>query len=428
MSLYDEIIQSETLAAVRARIVGFAQAADLQITNWISGGVGEQILQAVAATTFATTSTVAKAIRGFTSLDLSVDPGDPDPYDASNELLAPAPGLLSAFGENTFGTKRAEASLAATTVLFDNSAGLVARTFAPYALTFTWTVDLGGGIPDPPPTYRNAEDATIYVNIDGTVTVPAGATLEIPVVAEEVGTRSNAGIGALSLTTAMTGVVASNITPIVGSDREAPEVYRERCRQSGARLSFDGPADAYTYFASKNLDGTPLLNSLGAPVAISRAQVTQDSDTGIVNAWFADDDGAPIAEDVTAANDNIERLAFVVPDAITYTGAAATQVVVAVAGTVKIKAAPGVSAAIVKTAILAAIAKLERTYPIGGRDQDAGGNGVLYTDDIQGAVANAYPGLYAAAVTTPAGATTALSVGWVVVFDTDATDWTVTIT
>jgi hypothetical protein len=427
VGLYEEIIQSETLASIRAQVVGYAQAAGLVVTNWISGGVGEQILQTVSTLEFAKSGAIAKAIRGFTSLALSVDPGDADPYDSTNVTLAPAPGLLSAFGENTFGTQRAEATLATGFALFDNSAGAVARTFAPYALTWTWTVDLGGGIPDPPPTYRNAEDPTIYTNIDGTVTVLAGATLLIPIVAEEVGTRSNAGVGALSLTTTLTGVVSSNTTAIVGADREAADVYRDRCRQAGSRLSFAGPADAYAYFAAKQLDGTPLLNELGAPVAITRAQVTQESDTGIVNVWFADDDGAPISEDVDAANANIELYAFVVPGAITYTGAAAVDVVVPTSGTVKVKNAPGVTEAAVRAAILAKMAATYAAYPVGGRDQVAGA-GVLYKSDLQGALATAYPGIYDPAITTPAAATTALAAGRVAKMDSDLSDWTVVLT
>lgn len=427
MSLYEDLIQNETITAVRTKVIGYAQAAGLAITSWISGSVGEQLLQTVSTVTYATTAVFAKAIRGFTSLDLSVDPGDADPYDATNVQQTAAPGMLSAFGENTFGTTRGEATLGTGSVLFDNSAGLVARTFAPYALTFTWTVDLGGGIPSPPPTYRNAEDATIYVNFDGTVTVPAGGTLLIPVVAEEVGTRSNAGIGALSLTTTLLGVVASNTTPIVGTDREDADTYRERCRQAGSRLSFAGPADAYAYFAAKDLDGEPILNSLGGEVAITRAQVTEESDTGIVNAWFADEDGAPIAEDVTAANANIELNAFVVPDAITYTGQAAVEVVVPVSGTAKMKAVPGIDPAVVKQAILDKLAETFADYPIGGRDQVAGA-GFLYKADLQGAVATAYPGLYSATVTTPAASATALAAGRVAKLSSVLADWTITLT
>lgn len=427
MGLYEDLIQNETLTAVRNRVIGFAQAAGLAITNWVVGSVGEQMLQTVAVVEFAKSNVISKVIRCFTSLDLSVDPGDSDAYDTSNALLTPAKGLLSAFGENTFGTARAEASLATGTALFDNSAGLVARTFAPYALTWTWTVDLGGGIPAPPPTYRNAEDPDIYTNFDGTVTVAAGATLEIPIVAEEVGTRSNAGVGALSLTTSLVGVTSTNTTPIVGTDREDAAVYRERCRQAGSRLSFAGPADAYAHFAAKYLDGTAVLNELGAPVAITRAQVSEESDTGIVNVWFADVDGAPISEDVDAANENIELHAFVVPDAITYTGSAAVEVAVPVAGTAKVKSAPGVTVAGVKAAILAKLSSTFAAYPIGGRDQVAGA-GVLYTADLHGAVATAYPGLYSAAITTPAGVTTALAAGRVAVLDSDLTDWTVTLT
>lgn len=424
MSLFDDLIQNETVSGIRSRIVTLAQEAQLAVTDWIQGGIGQQIIEVMTSSGFATSSIVSKAIRGFASLDTSVDPGDEDPFDSTNVTLEPGPGLLSNFGENTFGTPRIEDTFASGFVTFDNSLGLVARTFGPDSLVFTWTDNTP---PTPAPTYRNSPDPLIYVNFDGTVTVLAGATLVIPVAAEEEGARSSCPALSLSLTTALVGVTATNDDAIVGQDREAAPDYRARCRQAPARVSLGGPQDAYRYFSRTNLDGTPLLNASGNPVATTRSYVSQDSATGIVQAFFAGPSGPSSGEDVDAANTNITTQVLAVPDAITYSGAAATGVSIHVVGTAKIKAAPGVTQTAVKQAIVDALSEAFADFPIGGFDQVAGA-GVIYTVDLQGIARGAFLGLYDVVVTTPAGATTPLALGEVATLNSVPGDWTVLIT
>ena len=157
MSFFEDLLENETVASIRDRIVGHAQAATLAITNWIKGGVGEQILETFTQATYAKSLIVSQAIRGHASLDTATDPGDDDPYDPNNANLEPAPGYLSNKGENDFGTPRREATFAGGFVTFVN-AGPGIRTFAPGALTFTWT-DISP--PDPPPTYPNPADPAI---------------------------------------------------------------------------------------------------------------------------------------------------------------------------------------------------------------------------------------------------------------------------
>lgn len=421
MTLFEELLQNETLKSVRERIVTIAQASTLSITNWITGGTGEQTLQTFALATYQKSLVISQTIRGLASLDTSTDPGDFDPYDPNNETLPPEPGFLSAKGENDFGTPRREATFASGFVTFTN-AGPVARTFGPSSLTFTWTASP----PDPAPTYRNAPDPSIYTDPGGTVTVSAGTSISLPIYAEEVGTRSNAPPNALSLTTVLGGCSATNPSPIVGTDRESAEDYRERCRQAPSRVSLGGPTAAYEYLAQTKLDGSPLVNASGNPVGITRVQVTQESDDGTVEAYYATGAGAATSEDVDAANDNIERQAFAVPDAITFTGQAATEVPVSVAGTVNVPEGPGVTEAVVRAAIVAALAEYFRTFKVGGLDR-VGNLGRLYTSDLQATAAKAFPGLYAVAITTPFDASTILATGEVPVLVTDVTDWTVTI-
>lgn len=422
MTLFSDIIENETLASVRARIVGYAQAAEVTVTNWREGGVAQQMLEAFTQATHLGSLVVTQIVRGFASLDTSTDPGDYDYYDPANEGLDPEPGFLSAYGENTYGTPRGEATFASGFVTFTN-AGTVQRTFAPGALTFTWTAN---SPPSPPPTYRNGTDAAIYTNADGSVTVAAGATLVIPVTAEEIGTRSNASATSLSMTTVFGGCSATNTAPVVGTDREIAANYRIRCRKAPARLSLGGPSAAYEYLAKTQIDGEPLLNASEAPVNITRVQSSQESSTGIVDVFYASGSGAATAEDVTAANANIEIEAFATPGAITFTGAAAAELSIPVLGQAKVKAGPGVTIDGVKVAILAALTKWFSVHPIGGVDQvlDAG---VIYSHDVQSVAACAYPGMYDVLVTSMAGTSTPLAKGVVAVLSSAVEDWTVVI-
>jgi hypothetical protein len=424
MSAFDDLIANTTVSAIRTTIIGYAQGAGLLISNWLVGSVGQQIFETVAQTGYALTQGIANIVRGFASLDTSTDPGDVDAYDSDNAGRTPAPGFLSYYGQNTYGTTRQEATFATGPVLFTNG-GSQSRTFAPYALTFTWTANTP---PSPAPTYRNAPDPTIYTNPDGTVTVGVNGTLTLTVVADEVGMGSNVpSASSLSLTTTLLGCSATNTASVLGTDREDADVYRARCRQAPARISLGGPSAAYAYLAAKNLDGTPLLNANGAPVAINRVYVSQSSSTGIVTAYYASPSGAAISADVTAANNNIEIQAFAVPDAITFSGVAASNVSIHVVGTASIKARPGLTSAIVKTAIINALAAAFETFEIGGSDQTAGA-GVIYTDDLHAIAATAYPGLYNVVITTPGGATTALALGHVATLNSVVGDWAVTLT
>jgi hypothetical protein len=423
MSFFDDLQRPDTLAAVRSRIIAYAQTAQLAITDWIVGAIGQQTFESVAQTVANTTSGIAKIVRSYASLDTSTDPGDADPFDPENVNRTPAPGGLSHYGQNVYSTTRRESTFASGFVTFDNSLGAVPRTFRAEALTFTWT---GGTPPVPPPTYKNAPDATIYTNPDGTVTVAAGATLDIPVSADVAGSGSTAPPAVLALTTSLVGVTATNAAAIIGQDRETAPTYRTRCRQAPSRTSLGGPADAYAYLASTKLNGDPLLNADGDVVNINRAQVTQDSSTGVVNAYFASPSGVPIPADVTAANANIQAEGFAVPDAITYTGAAASAVPIPITGTAKIVGGSGIVSATVRQAIVNAYVSAFPDFPVGGKDQVLGA-GVIYTADLHGIAANAYPGLYAVVITAPAGAATALALGQVATYAGTIADWTLTI-
>lgn len=416
---------AESITSIRSRVIGYARAAGLAITDWIVGAVGQQELEVFTAIEYAKSETEAKLVRGFASLDTSTDPGDFDQYDPGNADLPPARGLLSAFGENTFSTVRGEDTFAEGHATFVNASG-TSQTIEPGGLVFTWTEN---GAPSPAPTYHNSPDAAVYTNTDGTLTIPNGGSAVLPVLCDIQGTAGSCPSGSLSLTTTIVGCTATNASAVVGNDREDADVYRGKCRQMPARLSLGGPADAYRYLASKNLDGTPLYNkaAVPAPVAITRVAVSEDSATGIVDVFYATDAGAPSADDVTAANENIEINTMACPDVITFTGTGALELSLAVGGKVWLRAKPGLDIAAVKQAISAKIAKYQPQIPIGGFPLTSGGPGWVVRDDLEREASSAWPGIYAILVMLPPDVLTMMGTNQVAVLVSPPTYWEVEV-
>jgi hypothetical protein len=180
--------------------------------------------------------------------------------------------------------------------------------------------------------------------------------------------------------------------------------------------------------AAKNLDGSPLYNAATppAPVAITRAAVSEDSATGIVDVYFATDAGAPSADDVTAANTNIEAQIMACPDAMTYTGQAASELVVPVVGVVWVKAAPGLTVASVQNAISAAMAAYQPKIPIGGFKLSTARPGELPVTDLLCEARGAWPGIFEAAIYTPAHDTT-MTVNQVALLSSPPAYWSVNV-
>jgi hypothetical protein len=428
VSFFDDAIAGISISQVRTTVLGYLQAVNLKVTNWRIISVGRQTFEGFVASSQGYVSSQSVIVRGFASLETSTDPGDVDAFDPNNQNLPPAKGFLSAMGANTFGTIREEASFATGFAPFVN-AGPGARVLAPGGIIWTWTE---GTPPDPPPTYINTNDPAIYVG--GTVTVPAGTSINLPVRCQVIGAIGSAPANSLSLTTTLVGCTSTNANAIIGNDREDAETFRTRCRQAPARLSLGGPSDAYAYLATKKLDGTVLLNDGVPPVptSITRVQVTEDSSTGIVNAYYASGSGPAIPDDITAAVRNTKFNAFAVPDAITFTGFAAISTVIHVVGTAKIKAKIGVTAQAVADGLVAALIANGKTTPVGGVDQVVGA-GVVYTRDLEAFARSGYPGVYDVIITTPAGLSTAIAVGHVPVIQSVAgdglgsDDWTITV-
>ncbi len=454
MSLYLYI--AETVDSVRSKVVGYAQSGRPKITNWISGGVGQQILEAVANTVAGLTVQQARAIRGFASLDTSVDPGDADPYDPGNAALAPDAGYLSDKGSNEYGTGRIGETEATGSINFINTgAGAVNQSLPAFSVTFQRdTADADGF----QPTYRNS--AAIVCGAGVSLTAALGTA--VPIICETAGTSGNASAGHVTiLVTTLPGVTVTNPAAVLGTDRQSAEDYREACREAAALTSPNGPSDAYRYLATTGRDdGTWGNSTTGNSLGITKIQVSGDSTTGTVDVYYAGaSGGAALSGTVLATTGPMVGMTFVqaanylisqtpgvisVPDGFNFGpsgsgGVAATDVTVNVTYTVKALASsvPGSSAGTYTTggsppAVVAAVfAAIDAAYdaffipfPMAGDDQTAGA-GVLYTDDLLGVLyrvplaSGVILASYGCAVSVPAaGGSTALALGHDAIYGT----------
>lgn len=256
------------------------KAAELAVDDWIAGEPSHQWLEIDSHALVATAAANNLAARS-NFLETATDPGDID----TDGVLRPdfGPAWLSSKGENDFGTVRIGETFGVETIRLTNN-GASPQTFGPESLTFQNSVPASDGKQK---TYRNDNDPSIYSEPGGVVTIVGGASLDIPILAEEAGSLSNAAALVVNImVSTLPGVTCSNPVAVRAFDRESADDYRARCRRAVAILSPCGAADAYRYLAATNIDGTPLLRADDlTPVAITRTQVTKDSVQGEVSGW-----------------------------------------------------------------------------------------------------------------------------------------------
>ena len=406
-----------TLAYIEDKIQGYAATASLLLSSWQEGDVGEQVLQAIVPTIYAFTGIITGLTRsgfGDTAMDPGDDPDDPDPDYA-------APKWLSYWGEGDMGTKRFTEGFASGYITLTNAADGETQSIAPFDKTFTRdTANSDGTFP----TYRNAPDDSIYLLADGTFNLEPGQVITIPIIADVVGTASNAGIGEITtLTTTTLGVTVANAAPVLGSSGEARDPYVLRCRRAASIISPAGPSGAFEYLATTLPGGDPLLNSAGARVAISETYVTPSSTTGKVDVYYRAAGGVPLSIDVTAANNNIKKYGVGLtvtfgPSLSPVGGIAGTVTTINVTYTAKVKNYPGLDLAELYLDVEQALTDYLLSVTMGGFDTIAGA-GKIYTGDLRAEIKVARKargggvpwGLYDVVVTVPGGSFTAIALG-----------------
>jgi hypothetical protein len=269
---------------------------------------------------------------------------------------------------------------------------------ATFASTSVQLTNNGGGYFDIEPfdlTFRNVVTGKTYRNTSGGVLRSGpGTVLFVDVVADEVGSASNAAAGEIAdLVTVLLEVSCTNATAAVGVDEQSKEVTREQCANKIAAISPNGPAEAYVYVARETrLTGT---------VGITRARAYPNSTNGQVLVYLAGPSGAVSNADRSAAESAIVQWAN--PLCNTPIVASAVPVSVPVTYTLWLYQSVNKSAAVVQSEVQAALIKAFATRDIGGDIIPPANTGALYQSFVATTIQELYPQSFRVLVTLPGG-------------------------
>jgi hypothetical protein len=218
----EALITPLTREQAKASIYAVLAAVGVNTTTWKSGAVVRTIIAALAIIVAAFSALVANLARsGF--LDYST--GD----------------WLTLLARYVYGVERLTSTQGTGTITLINTGGGV------------FTLDPGDLV------VKHATTNKTYTNT-ATISLGAFATLtDVPVIAVELGTASNANPGTITtFESSLLGVTVTNTTAVVGTDDESDPLLRVRCREKLGSLSPNGPWDAYAYVAktAKRADGS----------------------------------------------------------------------------------------------------------------------------------------------------------------------------
>lgn len=218
----------------------------------------------------------------------------------------------------------------------------------------------------------NETTGKTYTNTEGG-TLTANGTLDLAFIADEPGSASDLVSGqTLSLLTAIPGVTPSYVADLLGQDEETDQSVRDRCRDSMAKASPNGPAAAYDYYAKS------ALRPDGTAVGVTRTKRVEANAT--VTLYCADADGGISAPDVAIVQDVIDL--NVVPTGFTAVVVAASTLAVSLAFTLSRSPTATASEASLETLINAAIASYFSSIPVGG-DPSLSFQGIFVSTLIQ---------------------------------------------
>jgi uncharacterized phage protein gp47/JayE len=202
----------------------------------------------------------------------------------------------------------------------------------------------------------NVDTGKTYTNTEGG-TLPANGTLVIAFSADEPGSASDLVDGqVLSLVTSIPGVTPSWYADLLGQDEETDQALRDRCRDSMAAASPNGPRDAYDFFAKST------LRDDGTAIGVTRSKTAEANAT--VTVYVADADGVIPAPDVAFIQANIDL--HVVPTGFTGIVLSAATLGIPIALSLRRTVGASASVASLQVLITAAIASYFSSIPVGG--------------------------------------------------------------
>lgn len=346
---------AKTADEVLAVILEVAADLDLPTTAWQAQGVDREILFIIAT-----------AISRFTDGSFTA---------AAGGLLDYASGdWLTLLAYELYNVTRTPATFGTCTERLTNTSA------------FSYTPSAGDV------RFYNVETGKTYTSTTGGTLGPGDVTpttLDVTIVADEAGSASNATVGQITgFVTPMLGVTGTNLEVLVGEEEQDDVSLRTLCKQSLAKASPNGPADAYNYFAkiATRTDGTN--------IGVTRTNLVQGDGTVIV--YVADDSGPIDAADLADVDASIQLNA--VPTGITAETLNATGVTVNIATTIYLTPGSTLTQSELSALVVAQLTDYFAAAPIGGY---VVGGGYIFFDAIIGQIFRASSQIIQATMTTP---------------------------
>ncbi len=364
----EQLRKGLTFAEAKAAILAVLVTVGFVVTAWPEGGIALAIVDVLATVYSAFTLVAAAAINGG--------------------FLDTAEGAwLTYKAKSDYDVTRFPATFVAGKIRLTNTGGGL-YIIEPGDLTFAHGTTKK--------TYRNTSG--------GTLSPGPGTTLDLDIIAEEVGTASNALPGTITTMVAtLLEVTATNVGALVGQDEESDDSLRIRCRLSMGRLSPNGPKIAYEYYARS------AVRADGSAIGVTRVRFPTPPGDGSFQIILATASGG-VAGD---PNDDSTDLGIIVRDIkanVLPWGVgpvlifSAEEVEIAVTAHVYVRAAAGLSTGAVTDLAEAALAAHFPLVPIAG--WNIGGTFTLPKNGIQAAIENVSAHFINVVVSIPAGNTT----------------------
>jgi len=352
-----QLVAPLTRDQVLAAMLEVAADLSLPIEAYESGSVGRELLTIIAQAIADSTVTGAAAIGGGL-LDYAVG------------------AWLTLLCNQVYGIDRIPATFASGQITLTNNSG---TTYNPAAGDLRFVALTG-----------QAKGQTYTSTSGGTLTA-GGGTLTVNVTADQPGAASSASAGDIAaLATPLLGVTCVNAAPLFGVDEESDAALVARAKESLARVTPNGPADAYAFYAksAEHADETP--------VGVTRVSVIQQNGTNQV--YVANESGA-VTGDTTSPSTNTTDLGLVnwaiqqncVPTGITAVVQSAVVNAVTVRGTVYLTYNSSEDPTDAAETVLEQLRTYFATIPIGGFSIPTANNRV-FREALAGQIYESLPG------------------------------------
>ncbi len=341
MLTVDDLFTPPTEDEIFNTFLATLESTGVPANSWRKGGVARTILRIVAV-----------LYAGFASI-ISI-------IAKAGYLDTATGGWLTLLSKFVYGVDRIIATFATGIVTVHNGGGGV---YAFEIGEFKCKNNASGKV------YTNAERFPLVGNFN------PGDTLDVPVVALDLGTDSNAAPGTIdTLVSNITDGTVTNVAAIVGQDEESDVDLRQRDRDSLGALSPFGPRGAYRFaIRSAKLPS-------GVVVNVNRVYLQPFSSTGRELAYVASPAGSVSAPELTAITASVEDLAR--PDTDTFELHSAAQVNYTATLTVYAKKTKGIDAPTIEAAVNRRLLDFIELYPIGGRVKPATTQGYLFAQSL----------------------------------------------